>query len=57
MCRFVMKTVSGLHQLCLAKVIQTVNETFKERKLVLMFSVTSYGEGVFHLSSGCLVDA
>lgn len=22
-----------------------------------MFSVTSYGEGVFHLSSGCLVDA
>lgn len=57
MCQFVMKTVSGLHQLCLAKVIQTVNETFKERKLVLMFSVTSYGEGVFHLSSGCLVDA
>lgn len=76
-----MKTVSGPYQPCLAKVIQTVNETFEDRKSVLVFSVTSYGEacywkeewlgwkerkkdaglhthkGVFHLSSGYLVDA
>lgn len=47
MCRFVMKTVSGPYQPCLAKVIQTVNETFEDRKLVLVFSVMSYGEACY----------